>query len=200
MIAMESLPPALRVQTEADASVHGVAAATSKPIARFSPRAPCSRFICRRRITVAHIVNGSNPKLMEVANRGAAGRFTVAIIMRVSRGNAMMNRTAATMVCRNPGSFASGSSQGENPMPMASTVARANRNQRRLRIDFTFSSFPGKINRAVSGSGSVSFQLSCTGVGIQPHYRHFLHAATLDTGTGFTRRRFVFPVKAPPEH
>ena len=89
--ATESLPPALRVQTAADASVQGIAAIKLIPIAK-SPDANSE---------AAQAISGKMPALISVASIAANGRRMAPCKSPNANGNAIRKSTVTTMPFRN---------------------------------------------------------------------------------------------------
>ena len=123
---MESLPPALRVHTDADASVQGITAATRKP----SFSSPESN------VATAKATKGSTPKFIRIANNVPFGRRSPDAIADTSNGSAMANSTVATIAFFNHRCVVSSDNCASKPTPMANKRTSEIRNHCFLRKSF----------------------------------------------------------------
>jgi len=118
-MAMESSPPARRVQTAAEARVHGIAAATMKPPAKS---------VGKTRPMVQAAI-GISTMLMVAASNVGSGLATCLIMSVSGTPSAMIKITLTTIVVRSPFGSANHKSDDACHCPRARIRTRAIRNQ-----------------------------------------------------------------------
>ena len=91
MMLTASLPPARRVQTAAEASVHGMA-----DVAEHAQRHVAAQPAIAQQPTINQVNSGSATEFMATPSNGGPGRRSVRHMARASSGSAMRNRTTAT--------------------------------------------------------------------------------------------------------
>jgi hypothetical protein len=131
IIAIESSPPALRVQTDADASVQGTIAATNSPPKRNSGNNHAA----------GKHNNGTAITFIPIASNDGNGRATLRRIVSARNVIPIAHITEKTIPLRRIVCFNSGSSGPANTYPDAKQQPKAIRNQCLVRLAHMSQSF-----------------------------------------------------------